>query len=182
MKTIKLFGLMLVAAFLMIGVNACGDDNDEPFGGSTGKITVNGTTFSINRAYWSAELLNETDYFYTIMLTNRDLNNIKDPWHAITIVYHTTNGTTDTFATGEFDDFEVSLTIASSDESKDRQYYAFSQENDNNNAKLVVSANGGITVSFDAMNYTDGINSTKVYSGPAFTYTGSVSKMPNINL
>ncbi|MBP5560210.1 MAG: hypothetical protein J6X70_00190 [Muribaculaceae bacterium] len=177
MKTFRFLGMLLVATLVAFGMSSCGDDeNDEPFGGGTSQITVNGTTFKVNRAYWSAEVLNENDVFYTLYLYNCDATNPTDPWHAVTIIYKVVDGATDTFATGEFDDFEVSLSIVSADSSKDRWYLGNSNQ-DGNSAKLRVSKEGGITVSFDAMKYGDGINAPQ-YMGTSFTFTGSIQKYP----
>lgn len=175
MKSVKLFGMLLLGAALSCGIASCGD-NDEPIKAST-SATVNGSTFKVNRAYWNVAELNENDVFYAIQLCNSDITNPSDPFTAITIIYNVPGGPTDTFATGEFSDFDVALTTASSDSSKDRQFYGFSNE-DGNNAKLKVSKDGGITVEVDAMNYKLEPTATELFPGTAFSFTGSVKRAP----
>ena len=50
----QLFWLMVTV--LAFGTTACSkdDSNDEPYGGGSASVTVNGTTFSVNQAYWIA--------------------------------------------------------------------------------------------------------------------------------
>lgn len=174
MKAIKLFGTLLLVAAMAIGFTSCGD-KDEPFGSSS-SVTVNGNNFKVNRAYWFVREANENDVFYVIMLTSSDLNNPKDPLTTISIVYNVPGGSTDTFATGEFNAFDVSLSIVSNDDSKDRQFYGSSNE-DGNNATLKITKDGGITVQFDGMNYKLEPTATEKFAGTAFSYTGSVSKL-----
>ena len=188
MKAIKFLAMMLAGAALLFGTTACGDD-DEPYGGSTTSITVNGTTFKVDHAYWSAtyvenenpesKALKDADKYtwYGLYLYNCDVNNIKDPWHAITIIYQK-EGLTDltTFADGTYKDFEVSLSILTEDDDKDVIYYGHSQD-DGNDATLTVSHDGGLSVNVSAMKYEDedGVNT---YPGAAFSYKGSVKQMP----
>ena len=188
MKKIKNLGIMLASAAMIFGMTACGDD-DEPFGGGSAvSVTVNGATFKVDRAYWSVDVVvnaveeasprDETTTWYTLALYNCDYPNIKDPWHSITILYHKDGiGDITTFADGTYKDFTVSLSILSSDDSKDRQYYGNSDD-EGNDATLTISHDGGgLSLSVSAMNYTDG-NCGNSYPGPAFSYSGSVKKLP----
>ena len=186
MKAIKFFAMMLVVAAMALGTTSCGDD--EPSGATgTLTVTVNGDKFTVDRAYWSvytldelkdAELKGGATTFYYIHLYNCDYPNVKDPWHSITIAYTKTEGATNTFADGTFSDFEVSLSILSEDDSKDRQYYAYSHE-DGNNGVLKVSHDGGVTLSVSAMKYTKDPTDEATFSGPAFTFSGSIKMLPN---
>ena len=86
-----------------------------------------------------------------------------------------TNGSTTELATGEFADFDVSLTKIGS--SADKQFYAGSTLN-GNNAKLKVTKNGGsYQIQFGAMKYTvESTTSTTTYDGTAFSFSGAVKK------
>ena len=93
----------------------------------------------------------------------------------VSIVYKVVNGSTTELATGEFADFDVSLTKIGS--SVDKQFYAGSTLNGNNAKLKVTKIGGGYQIQFGAMKYTiDSTTSTTTYDGTAFSYSGSVKK------
>jgi hypothetical protein len=136
-------------------------------------VKVDGTTFSVYDAHWKADVANGNDTFYTIQIANSDTFGGSDPFDVVSIVYKVTNGSTTELATGEFADFDVSLTKIGS--SADKQFYAGSTLN-GNNAKLKVTKNGGsYQIQFGAMKYTiDSTTSTTTYNGTAFSFSGTV--------
>ena len=136
-------------------------------------VKVDGTTFSVYDAHWKADVLNGNDTFYTIQIANSDTFGGSDPFDVVSIVYKVTNGSQTELATGEFADFDVSLTKIGS--SVDKQFYAGSTLN-GNNAKLKVTKNGGsYQIQFGAMKYTvDSTTSTTTYDGTAFSFAGAV--------
>ena len=137
-------------------------------------VAVNGTTFSVYNAYWDVNVANGNDTFYTLQFYNFDKLGGADPMDIVTIIYKVTGGGQTAPATGEFTDFDVSVTRISSNEAQDKQYYTY--DADNPNAKLKVTKNGsGYLVQFGAMKYTDG-NSTTTYNGTAFSFAGSFTK------
>jgi len=138
-------------------------------------VKVDGTTFSVYDARWTADVLNGNDTFYTVQISNSDTFGGADPFDVVSIVYKVTNGSTTELATGEFADFDVSLTKIGS--SADKQFYGSSTLN-GNNAKLKVSKTGnGYLVQFGAMKYTiDSTTSTTTYDGTAFSFSGAVKK------
>lgn len=136
-------------------------------------VKVDGTTFSVYDAHWKADVANGNDTFYTIQIANSDTFGGSDPFDVVSIVYKVTNGSTTELATGEFADFDVSLTKIGS--SADKQFYAGSTLN-GNNAKLKVTKNGGsYQIQFGAMKYTvESTTSTTTYDGTAFSFAGAV--------
>ena len=138
-------------------------------------VKVDGTTFSVYDACWKADVLNGNDTFYTVQIANSDTFGGADPFEVVSIVYKVVNGSTTELATGEFADFDVSLTKIGS--SVDKQFYAGSTLN-GNNAKLKVTKSGGIyQIQFGAMKYTvDATTSTTTYNGTAFSFSGTVKK------
>lgn len=138
-------------------------------------VKVDGTTFSVYDARWTADVLNGNDTFYTVQISNSDTFGGADPFDVVSIVYKVTNGSTTELATGEFADFDVSLTKIGS--SADKQFYAGSTLN-GNNAKLKVTKNGGsYQIQFGAMKYTvESTTSTTTYDGTAFSFSGAVKK------
>ena len=137
-------------------------------------VGVNGTTFSVYNAYWDVNVANGNDTFYTLQFYNFDKLGGADPMDIVTIIYKVTGGGQTAPATGEFTDFDVSVTRISSNEAQDKQYYTY--DADNPNAKLKVTKNGsGYMVQFGAMKYTDG-NTTTTYDGTAFSFAGSFTK------
>ena len=147
----------------------------EPGERGGASVKVDGTTFSVYDAHWSAEVLNGNETFYTLQIANSDTFGGADPFDVVSIVYKVTNGSTAELATGEFADFDVSLTKIGS--SADKQFYAGSTLN-GNNAKLKVTKNGGgYQIQFGAMKYTiDSTTSTTTYDGTAFSFSGAVKK------
>lgn len=144
--------------------------------GGSASVTVNGTTFSVNNAYWDVAVANGSDAFYTLQFYNFNKLGDADPMDIVTIVYKVSGGSQTELATGEFADFEVSLTRMGSNEAQDRQYYTFSS--DNTGAKLKVAKSGaGYQVQFGAMKYTvDGSAGATTYNGTAFNFTGGFKK------
>ena len=144
--------------------------------GSSASVTVNGTTFTVDNARWTVDVLNGSDAFYTLQFYNFDVLGGADPMDIVSIVYRVPNGSQTELATGEFTDFEVSLTRTGSNEAQDRQYYALSS--DTPNAKLKVSkTGGGYLVQFGAMKYTvDGSAGATTYNGSVFSFAGAVNK------
>ena len=138
-------------------------------------MKVDGTTFSVYDARWSAEVLNGNDTFYTLQIANSDTFGGADPFDVVSIVYKVTNGSTTELATGEFADFDVSLTKIGS--SVDKQFYAGSTLNGNNAKLKVTKSGGGYQIQFGAMKYTiDSTTSTTTYDGTAFSFSGTVKK------
>lgn len=138
-------------------------------------VTVDGTTFSVNDAHWTADVLNGNDTFYTIQIANSDTFAGADPFNVVSIVYKVANGSTAELATGEFADFDVSLTKIGS--SVDKQFYAGSTLNGNNAKLKVTKSGGGYQIQFGAMKYTvDSTTSTTTYNGTAFSFAGAVKK------
>ena len=146
---------------------------DERAGRGGASVKVDGTTFSVYDARWSADVLNGNDTFYTVQIANSDTFAGADPFDVVSIVYKVTNGSQTELATGEFADFDVALTKIGS--SADKQFYAGSTLN-GNNAKLKVTKNGGIyQIQFGAMKYTvESTTSTTTYNGTAFSFSGAV--------
>ena len=144
--------------------------------GGGASVTVNGTTFSVYNARWDATVLNGNETFYTLQVYNCDVLGGADPMDIVSIVYKVDNGSQTELATGEFTDFEVSLTRMGSDEAQDRQYYT--NFSDNAGAKLKVSKTGnGYLVQFGAMKYTvDGTAGATTYKGSVFSFAGAVNK------
>lgn len=180
MKTMKSIGMMLMAAVVAFGFVACGSDDNNttppPPGGDSGttsSITVNGATFSVFNGYWRANVLNGNEVFYTLQLYNYTASTQStDPKDIVTVTYKVQNGSQSAIATGEFTNFQVSLTKVSSNSSLDRQYYAFSDQNGNNTKLKVTQSGTGYTVEFGGMKYTDG-ESTTTFDGTAFAFTGT---------
>ncbi|MBP5776292.1 MAG: hypothetical protein J6W56_01965, partial [Prevotella sp.] len=139
MRTI---GMMLMTAVMAFGMSACTND-DNPVVPSIGSasITVDGTTFSVNYAYWEAKVLNGNDTFYTLSVYNSSTFGGADPFDAVSIVYKVVGGDKTKLATGEFSNFDVCVSRLSSNSSKDRIYYGYSTEY-GNKAKLKVTKSG----------------------------------------
>ena len=144
--------------------------------GGSASVTVNGTTFSVDNARWDATVLNGNETFYTLQIYNCDVLGGADPMDIVSIVYKVPNGSQTALATGEFTDFEVSLTRTGSNEAQDRQYYT--NFSDNAGAKLKVSKTGsGYLVQFGAMKYTvDGSAGATTYNGSVFSFAGAINK------
>lgn len=137
-------------------------------------VTVAGTTFSVYNAYWDVVVANGSDAFYTIQIYNFNKLGAVDPMDFVTIVYKVPDGSQTELATGEFDNFQVSLTRTGSNASGDRQFYTVDGHNEN--AKLKVTKSGsGYQIQFDSMQYTDGISSS-IYVGTAFDFTGGFKR------
>ena len=176
----KSIGMMLMAAMVAFGFVACGSDDDNtpapPAGpGGTSSITVGGTAFGVSYAYWDARVLNEHHTFYTLQFLNTQTIGAADPMDVVSITYQVNDGSQAAPATGEFTDFQVSVTKLSSNPALDRMFIASSTLN-GNNAKLKVTGSGaGYQVEFGAMKYTDGVNTT-TYDGTAFSFTGGFTK------
>lgn len=148
-------------------------DDRSARGGAS--VKVDGTTFSVYDAHWKADVANGNDTFYTIQIANSDTFAGSDPFDVVSIVYKVTNGSTTELATGEFADFDVSLTKIGS--SVDKQFYASSTLNGNNAKLKVTKSGGGYQIQFGAMKYTvDSTTSTTTYNGTAFSYAGAVNK------
>lgn len=149
---------------------------EAPERGGAASVTVNGTTFSVYNARWDATVLNGSETFYTLQIYNCDALAGADPMDIVSIVYKVPNGSQTALATGEFTDFEVSLTRTGSNDAQDRQYY--SNFTDNAGAKLKVSKTGnGYLVQFGAMKYTiDGTAGATTYNGSVFSFAGAVNK------
>ena len=149
---------------------------EAPERGGSASVTVNGTTFSVYNARWDASILNGNETFYTLQVYNCDVLAGADPMDIVSIVYKVSNGSQTALATGEFTDFEVSLTRTGSNDSQDRQYY--SNFTDNTGTKLKVSKSGsGYLVQFGAMKYTvDGSAGATTYNGSVFSFAGAVNK------
>ena len=147
----------------------------EPGERGGASVKVDGTTFSVSYANWKADVLNGNDTFYTIQIANSDTFLGTDPFDVVSIVYKVVNGSTTELVTGEFADFDVSLTKIGS--SVDKQFYAGSTLNGNNAKLKVTKSGGGYQIQFGAMKYTiDSTTSTTTYDGTAFSYSGSVKK------
>ena len=138
-------------------------------------ITIDGTKFSVSHANWKADVLNGNDTFYTLQVANSANFADVDPYDVVSIVYKVANGNVNELATGEFSDFEVSVTRLSANEANDRTFYAFGSDD---NVKLYVVKNGsGYQIKLDAMKYTtDGGAASPTYDGSAFSYAGPVAK------
>lgn len=148
-------------------------DDRSARGGAS--VKVDGTTFSVYDAHWKADVANGNDTFYTIQIANSDTFAGSDPFDVVSIVYKVTNGSQTELATGEFADFDVSLTKIGS--SVDKQFYASSTLNGNNAKLKVTKSGGGYQIQFGAMKYTvDSTTSTTTYNGTAFSYAGAVNK------
>lgn len=148
------------------------DDCAERGGAS---VKVDGTTFSVFDAHWKVDVANGNDTFYTIHIGNSDTFAGCDPFDVVSIVYKVTNGSQTELATGEFADFDVSLTKIGS--TADKQYYAGSTLNGNNAKLKVTKSGGGYQIQFGAMKYTvDSTTSTTTYNGTAFSFAGAVKK------
>lgn len=148
-------------------------DDRSARGGAS--VKIDGTTFSVYDAHWTADVLNGNDTFYTIQIANSDTFAGSDPFEVVSIVYKVTNGNAAELATGEFADFDVSLTKIGS--SVDKQYYAGSTLNGNNAKLKVTKSGGGYQIQFGAMKYTvDSTTSTTTYNGTAFSFAGAVNK------
>lgn len=179
MKTMKQLFWLLMVTVLAFGTTACSkdDSNDEPYGGGSASVTVNGTTFSVNQAYWIATSVGGKTY-YTLYTLNANPTSTSPsyPVYFVSVTYSVAGGSTSTFATGSFTDFEVSTSAVykAGGSSEDVEYYAYNNQ-DGNNTTLKVSSGG---ISFGAMTYKDGATSTKSYSGGAFSYSGSIAKWP----
>ena len=148
-------------------------DDRSARGGAS--VKVDGTTFSVYDAHWKADVANGNDTFYTIQIANSDTFAGSDPFDVVSIVYKVTNGSQTELATGEFADFDVSLTKIGS--SVDKQFYAGSGLNGNNAKLKVTKSGGGYQIQFGAMKYTvESTTSTTTYNGTAFSYAGAVNK------
>lgn len=179
----KYFGMLVMGAMMAFGFTACGsDDDNNDGGGSRGSaaVTINGTTFSVSNAYWHIDTANENDTFYELTLMNCSWPNVRDPYMTIGIIYHVKGGSTDQMASGEFDDYQVAASLVSQDDTKDKSYIAYGKY-DENGGKLKVTISGGnvVTVQVPALKYYNGFeSSTTTYPGGSFTFTGSLSKLP----
>lgn len=148
-------------------------DDRSARGGAS--VKVDGTTFSVYDAHWKADVANGNDTFYTIQIANSDTFAGSDPFDVVSIVYKVTNGSQTELATGEFADFDVSLTKIGS--SVDKQFYAGSGLNGNNAKLKVTKSGGGYQIQFGAMKYTvESTTSTTTYDGTAFSFSGAVKK------
>jgi len=148
---------------------------EEPAERGGASVTVDGTTFAVYNACWKADVLNGNDTFYTIQIANSEVFAETDPFEVVSIVYKVANGSTAELATGEFADFDVSLTKIGSN--VDKQYYGSSTLNGNNAKLKVAKSVGGYQIQFGAMKYTvDGTTSTTTNNGTAFSFAGAVKK------
>ena len=183
MRTI---GMMLMAAMMAFSMSACtneNDDNSTPAGLDGGSdravssITVNGTTFSVFYACWDAKVLNGNDTFYTVSIYNSSTLGGADPFDTVSIVYKVVNGSQTALATGEFTSFDVCVSRLSSDETKDRLYYAYSTEYGNAGKLNVTKSGSGYQIEFGAMKYIiEGSPEATTYNGTAFSFSGAVTK------
>ena len=148
---------------------------DVPAGRGGASVKVDGTTFSVYDARWRPDVANGNDTFYTIQIANSDTFGGSDPFDVVSIVYKVTNGSQTELATGEFAEFDVSLTKTGS--TVDKQFYAGSTLNGNSAKLKVTKSGGGYQIQFGAMKYTvDGTTSTTTYNGTAFSFAGAVKK------
>ena len=184
MKTMKYFGMLVMGAIMAFGFTACGSDDDDNGGGGGGSrattsVTINGTTFGVSNAYWNIETANQNDTFYELTLMNCNWPNVSDPLMSIGIIYHVKDGSTAQMLSGEFDDYQVAVSLVSQDETKDKSYIAYSKLDDNSGKLKVTISGNSVTVQVPALKYYNGFeSSTTTYPGGAFSFTGSMSKLP----
>lgn len=140
-------------------------------------LKVDGTTFSVYDAHWSAEVLNGNETFYTLQIANSDTFGGADPFDVVSIVYKVTNGSTAELATGEFTSFDVCVSRLSSDDAKDKMYYAYSNEYGNAGKLKVTKSGSGYQIQFGAMKYVIEVSpEATTYDGTAFSFSGAVKK------
>lgn len=179
-KTIHFFGMMLMAAVVAFSLVACGSDNNDapanpndgtppPADGTT--LTINGSSFVVDRAYWTSAVLNETQNWYTIYLSNADVNNpTVNPWHCITLTFHTDSGNLNVLPQGTFDIKGMSATIIGTNQ--DVAYYAVS-------GQVTIAGN---SLSIPALEYTLDPNGEGTrYRGTAIGFSGTFTKIAGRN-
>lgn len=178
----KYFGMLVMGAMMAFGFTACGSDDDNNDGGGSrgGKtsVTVNGKTFSGSYAFYNIETTDGVTW-YELWISNCNLPSVSDPWECLTVLYPVTDGSTTQMASGEFSDYQLSVTSASMDESKDVAYYAFSGYNGNTGKVKVTVSGSTVSVEVPALNYVSSLaENAPTYAGGAFSFSGSMSKMP----
>ena len=140
-------------------------------------VKVDGTTFSVYDAHWKADVANGNETFYTLQIANSDTFGGADPFDVVSIVYKVTNGSTAELATGEFTSFDVCVSRLSSDDAKDKMYYAYSNEYGNAGKLKVTKNGGGYQIQFGAMKYVIEVSpEATTYDGTAFSFSGAVKK------
>ena len=184
MKTLKYLRLLYFTSFVMLCITACSNDNEVKLDGNDDSrgntsLTVNGTTFSGNYGYWNTAKLN-SDTWYQLWIFNTDINSQRDPLHSICITYNKTNGDVTSLATGEFNNYEVSLSIISKDTSKEQDYVAYSGMNDNTDKIKVTKSGSTYKLEVPALRYTT-LTGEGSYSGSSFTFSGTLKEMPKTN-
>ena len=181
MKTLKYLRLLYFTSFVLLCITACSNDNEVKLDGNDDSrgntsLTVNGTTFSGSYGYWNTEKLN-SDTWYQLWIFNTDINSQRDPLHSICITYNKTNGDVTSLATGEFNNYEVSLSIISKDTSKEQDYVAYSGMNDNTDKIKVTKSGSTYKLEVPALRYTT-LTGEGSYSGSSFTFSGTLKEMP----
>lgn len=171
-KTIKFFGTMVIAAMVAFTMTACGSDKDEPSSNppvTVGvSLTINTTNFTVDRAFWSSRLLNESEKWYTITLSNCDITNPVSPWHTISVNIRYNEGDLNVLPQGTFDIRSMSAAIVSANPTEDIAYYAVS-------GQVTIGAN---TISIPALEYTlDPDGTGTKYRGTNFLYAGPFTKV-----
>ncbi len=171
-KTFRFLGTILMAAVVAFTMTACGDDNDDassnPPSIAGTSLTINATNFTVNRAYWTSEVLNENEKWFTIMLSNCDIMNPVSPWHTISVVFRNNDGDLNVLPQGTFDILSMSASIVTTD--SDIAYYAFS-------GQVTIGAN---SITIPALEYTESLDGTGTkYKGSNFSFSGSFTKLAN---
>ena len=184
MKTLKYLRLLYFTSFVLLCITACSNDNEVKLDGNDDSrgntsLTVNGTTFSGSYGYWNTAKLN-SDTWYQLWIFNTDINSQRDPLHSICITYNKTNGDVTSLATGEFNNYEVSLSIISKDTSKEQDYVAYSGMNDNTDKIKVTKSGSTYKLEVPALRYTT-LTGEGSYSGSSFTFSGTLKEMPKTN-
>ncbi len=181
MKTLKYLSMMAFAAIMSFGLTACNNDDDNGGGGGTrGKtsVTVNGTTFSVSYGYWDAIATNNETVMYQFYAYNNKIENWKDPIHHVSVIYSSNSTIVTGLETGTFDSYTVSVGITTANDLKDIAYYAYAGEN-GNTGKIKVSKSGDTyTIEVPSLNYHTFENENKTFPGTAFSFTGTLAKMP----
>ena len=179
----KYFGMLVMGAMMAFGFTACGSDDDNNDGGGSrgGKtsVIVNGKTFSGSYAFYNIETTDGVTW-YELWISNCNLPSVSDPWECLSILYPVKGGSTTQMASGEFSDYQVAATSASMDETKDVAYYAFSGSNGNTGKVKVTVSGNTVSVEVPALNYvTSFAENAQSYAGGAFSFSGSMSKIPS---
>lgn len=211
MKVKNYFSVLFMAlAMCLFGLSSCGGDDDSgsnsggnssgggsSAGGSVATVSGGNQSFSVNKAYFTAENQSNGKVYYILQFFNcdyyeamqtRDANMLPETIYGVSVVYEAPGSITEP-ATGEFTDFFVNLSakskqgLISGTDVKGSQYNSESEGRTIEGIKLTVSKNGNnYTVSFGEMNYIDifkGNDHSIDFRGSAFSYTGPIVAIPS---